>query len=127
MTDLAEVLELQGKHEQAAEGIRKALDLHERKGNAPRSRSNAQSAQRALAFDSTDLNPSNPSRRFRGNKGQPNPPRRAEIKTGVERPANLLKTCLSPDRPRPTETKQGNLGSVVPNPDAGLKPRRSSY
>ena len=33
LTDLAEVLELQGKHEQAAEAIRKALDLHERKGN----------------------------------------------------------------------------------------------
>jgi hypothetical protein len=34
MTDLAEVLELQGKHERAAEAVRDSLDLHERKGNA---------------------------------------------------------------------------------------------
>ena len=31
--DLAEVLELQSKREQATEALQKALDLHERKGN----------------------------------------------------------------------------------------------
>ena len=35
MTGLAEVLELQGKHTQAANAFREALDLHERKGNVP--------------------------------------------------------------------------------------------